>query len=154
MIYTEIKNLNNYRGLGQYLDAAIDFLSSHPLSQFEPGHYEIDGEYLYLNVFDYETILEDQAFFEAHKKYADIHMTVTGEETVGVSDTSKVTLTQQDADLFQAEGDVEHYIKLSPGKALFTLPEDAHKVKLACGQPAPVRKAVIKVYLGDRKSVV
>ena len=40
-------------------------------------------------------------------------------------------------------------MKLSPGKALVTLPEDAHKVKVAAGEPAPVRKAVIKVYAGQ-----
>ncbi len=148
MIYTEIKNLLNYRGIGKNLDAAIDFLCAHPLEEFKPGHYEIDGENLYLNVFDYDTVLESEAFFEAHQKYADIHMTVTGEEVIGVSDTSRVTLTQKGADLFEADGAVEHYIKISPGKALVTLPEDAHKVKMACGQPAPVRKAVIKVYLG------
>ncbi len=149
MIYAEIKNLGNYRGLGKYLDAAFDFLSSHPLEQFGPGHYDIDGEYLYLNVFDYETVLEEQAFFEAHEKYADIHMTVTGEEMVGVSDFSRVTVKSKEADLLEVEGAVEHYMKLSPGKALVTLPEDAHKVKVAAGEPAPVRKAVIKVYAGQ-----
>ena len=46
------------------------------------------------------------------------------------------------------EGLVEHYIRLTPGKALITLPEDAHKVKLAAGSPSAVKKAVIKVYVG------
>jgi len=45
-------------------------------------------------------------------------------------------------------GTIEHYIKLIPGKALITLPEDAHMVKLAAGSPSAVKKAVIKVYIG------
>ena len=48
----------------------------------------------------------------------------------------------------EVEGAVEHYNRLLPGKALITLPEDAHKVKLAAGSPAAVKKAVIKVYVG------
>lgn len=150
MIYTEISNIGHYHGLGKYLDEAVDYLSSHPLEDVQAGHYEIDGNKVYMNVFDYDTISEDGAFFEAHKKYADIHMTVTGEEIVGVSDMSKVSVKtfDEEKDLLEVEGSVEHYIKLIPGKALITLPEDAHKVKLAVGNPSAVKKAVIKVYVG------
>jgi YhcH/YjgK/YiaL family protein len=150
MIYTEISNIGHYHGLGKYLDEAVDYLSSHPLEDVQAGHYEIDGNKVYMNVFDYDTISEDGAFFEAHKKYADIHMTVTGEEIVGVSDMSKVSVKtfDEEKDLLEVEGPVEHYIKLIPGKALITLPEDVHKVKLAVGNPSAVKKAVIKVYVG------
>lgn len=150
MIYTELSSLERYFGIGEYLDTAINYLCSHSLEEFEAGHYEISGDYVYLNVFDYETIPEEQGFFEAHEKYADIHMTITGEEIVGVSDRAKVTVKSwnKEADLIEVEGVVEHYMKLSPGKVLVTLPEDAHKVKLAAGQPSPVKKAVVKVYLG------
>ncbi|GFI23781.1 toxin-antitoxin biofilm protein TabA [Lachnospiraceae bacterium] len=150
MIYTEISNIGHYHGLGKYLDEAVDYLSSHSLEDVQAGHYEIDGNKVYMNVFDYDTIPEDGAFFEAHKKYADIHMTVAGEEIVGVSDMSKVSVKtfDEEKDLLEVEGPVEHYIKLIPGKALITLPEDAHKVKLAVGNPSAVKKAVIKVYVG------
>ncbi len=152
MIYTEISKLGNYRGIGSYLDLAIEYLLSHPLDEIGAGHYEIDGTKVYMNVFDYETIPEEECFFEAHENYADIHMTVVGEELVGVSDISKVTVKSLDrnADLMEIEGPIEHYIKLSPGKALITLPEDAHKVKLSAGRPAPVKKAVVKVFMGNR----
>lgn len=150
MIYTEIKNIGNYRGIGEHLDKAIDYLCTHPLDGLAAGHYEIDGNLVYMNVFDYETIPEKGAFFEAHKKYADIHMTVEGEEIVGVSDISRVTVKtfEEEKDLMEVEGTIEHYIKLLPGKALITLPEDAHMVKLAAGSPSAVKKAVIKVYIG------
>ena len=149
MIYAEIKDLERYRGLGAGLDRAIGYLLGNPLDGLEPGRYEIDGNRVYMNVFDYETIEEEGAFFEAHKKYADIHMVVAGRELVGGSDLSRLTVKRFDkeADLMEVEGPVEHYIQLIPGKALVTLPEDAHKVKLAAGMPAPVRKAVIKVYM-------
>ena len=80
MIYAEISNLKNYYGLGKYLDEAFAYLDSHPLDGIEAGHYEINGKFLYMNVFDYETIAEEGAFFEAHKKYADIHIAVARSE--------------------------------------------------------------------------
>ena len=116
MIYTEIKNIGRYRGIDEHLDKAIDYLCTHPLDGLEAGHYDIDGNLVYMNVFDYETIPEKGAFFEAHKKYADIHMTVEGEEIVGVSDMSKVSVKSfdEEKDLIEVNGTIEHYIKLIP----------------------------------------
>ncbi len=150
MIYTEISNIGHYRGMGEYLDKAFDYLATHSLADVEAGHYEIDGKKVYLNVLEYETIAEEEAFFEAHGKYADIHMAVEGEELVGVSDMARVSVKTFDegADLYEVEGPVEHYIRLVPGKALVVLPEDAHKLKLMGKTPAPVKKAVIKVFVG------
>lgn len=150
MIYTEIADIGHYRGLGKYLDKAVEYLCVHPLEGLQAGHYDIDGSMVYMNVFDYETIPEEGAFFEAHKKYADIHMTIEGEEIVGVSDMSKLSVKtfDEEKDLLEVEGPVEHYMKLVPGKALIVLAEDAHKVKLASGNPAAVKKAVIKAYIG------
>lgn len=150
MIYAELGSIGRYYGLGKYLDQAVGYLCSHPLEGLAPGHYEIDGDFVYLNVFEYETIPEGQAFFEAHGKYADIHMAVTGKEIVGVSDISKVTVKSLDTekDLMEVEGEVEHYMHLVPGKALITMPEDAHKVKISAGDPSKVKKAVMKVFIG------
>ena len=150
MIYTEISNIGHYRGMGEYLDKAFDYLATHSLADVEAGHYEIDGKKVYLNVLEYETIAEEEAFFEAHGKYADIHMAVEGEELVGVSDMARVSVKTFDegADLYEVEGPVENYIRLVPGKALVVLPEDAHKLKLMGKNPAPVKKAVIKVFVG------
>ena len=151
MIYAEISNLKNYYGLGKYLDEAFAYLDSHPLDGIEAGHYEINGKFLYMNVFDYETIAEEGAFFEADKKYADIHIAVAGEENVGGSDMSRVTVKtfDKESDLLEVSGKVEHYMKLIPGKALVVLPEDAHMVKLSAGQPSAVKKAVLKVYMEE-----
>ena len=152
MIYSELERLNQYRGIGKYLDMAIDYLAGHPLAEMENGHYEIDEKLVYLDISEYDTVVEEEAVFEAHEKYADIHMTVEGIEVIGVSDISKVNIKvdyrEKGADFLVVEGDVEHYMKLTPGKALITLPGDAHKIKIAPEAPAPVKKAVIKVFMG------
>lgn len=151
MIYTELTNITRYRGLGTYMDEALEYLASHPLEDFPVGHYEIDGDFVYMNVFEYETVPDEDAFFEAHKKYADIHMIVSGEELTGVSDLSRIEVMtfDEEKDLLEIQGMVEHYIRLTPGKALIVMPEDAHKVKVASGAPTAVKKAVAKVYVGE-----
>ncbi len=35
MIFTEVGSLGNYRGIGKYLDIAIDYLLSHPLKDVQ-----------------------------------------------------------------------------------------------------------------------
>ena len=62
MIYTEISSIGRYRGIGEYLDKAIDYLMTHALKDMEAGHYEID-KMVHLNVLEYETIAEEGAFF-------------------------------------------------------------------------------------------
>ncbi|MDE7029212.1 MAG: YhcH/YjgK/YiaL family protein [Lachnospiraceae bacterium] len=147
MIYTEMENLGHYQGLGECLDKAVGYLCSHDLGNPRAGRYEIDGDSVYMNVFDYETLPEDEAVFEAHRDYADIHLLVSGEECVGVSDRSRVTVANFDEtqDFFAIDGAVEQYVNLVPGKVLILLPEDAHKVKIAVGSPSTVKKVVVKV---------
>ena len=48
MIYTEIANISHYHGLGEYLDKAVDYLASHPLDGIQAGHYDIDGDRVYM----------------------------------------------------------------------------------------------------------
>ena len=99
------------------------------------------------NCFEYETLPEEETIFEAHEKYADIHMMISGEEKMGVSDVSLLTITKEDkeADYVLGNGPTENYVTLKPGAALIVFPEDAHKVKIMADSAEHVRKAVGKV---------
>ena len=74
-------------------------------------------------------------------------MVISGEEKMGVSDMSLMTVTAKDeeTDSIECHGPVEHYMDLTPGKVLIVFPEDAHKVKIMKDQISQVRKAVGKV---------
>ena len=148
MIYTEITHITRYKGLGEHLDKLIDYLTSHSLEELKNGRNEVDGDYAYINCFEYETLPEEETIFEAHEKYADIHMMISGKEKMGVSDVSVLTITKEDkeADYVLGNGPTENYVTLKPGAALIVFPEDAHKVKImADGGAEHVRKAVGKV---------
>ena len=38
----------------------------------------MDGDNVWLNCFDYDTIPESEAFYEAHEHYGDIHIMLEG----------------------------------------------------------------------------
>ena len=86
MIYAEISDLSKYLGIHKNLDTAIRFLQKCDLKDLVPGRNEVDGDNVFINRFGYETMPEEKAFFEAHEDYADIHLLVSGEEKIGVSD--------------------------------------------------------------------
>ena len=129
MIYTEIKHITRYKGLGEHMDKLIDYLTSHSLEELSDGRNEVDGDFAYINCFEYETLPEEETIFEAHEKYADIHMMISGEEN----------------DYVLGNGPTENYVTLKPGAALIVFPEDAHKVKIMADSAEHVRKAVGKV---------
>ena len=147
MIYTEIKYLDNYRGIRKSLDTAIEFLKNHSLDELKAGRNDVDGEEVFINRFGYETMPEEKAAFEAHEFYADIHLVLSGKEWIGVTDINKMNVTAVDkvTDSVDCDGPVENRLFMTPGKVLIVLPEDAHKVKIAVDSPERVEKAVVKV---------
>lgn len=149
MIYTDMNNLVHYRGITPHLDTAIDFLKSHTLTELQAGRNDVDGENVFINRFGYETMEEKKAVFEAHEFYADIHLVLSGQEWIGVTDMEKMTVTAVDktADTVECDGPVENRLYMAPGKVLIVLPEDAHKVKIAVDGPERVEKAVVKVQM-------
>ena len=93
MIYTDLNNLERYLGMGKHLDTAIHYIKEHSLNDLKKGRNEVDGDFAFINCFEYETLPEEKTAFEAHEKYADIHMVISGEEKMGVSDMSLMTVT-------------------------------------------------------------
>ena len=147
MIYDEMKNLSRYLGLHPNLDTAIQFLVSCDLRKLSPGRNEVDGEQVYINLFGYETIPERDAFFEAHEVYADIHMLISGEELIGVSDPAvlKEFARKPEEDFIGYQGEVEVCSYMAPNKFLIAYPGEAHMVKLLYKNSCHVEKAVVKV---------
>lgn len=148
MILAKNRDAGQYIGLGRNLDAALRRLLEG-LEGLEPGHYEMDGDNVYLNCIDYETIPEEESFYEAHEYYGDIHIMLKGEEKVSISHPD--TLTEFDRkpenDFIAYRGEAESTFVLRPGSFLVVFPGDAHKIKMQVNGAEPVRKAVFKFKL-------
>lgn len=151
MIFDEKKNLAFYKslGIGDRYAKAIDFLLNSDLASMAAGKYEIDGENVYASVQEYETKAWEDAKFEAHEHYTDIQYIIDGVELMGCAPVEGMkvkTPYNPDKDVVFYE-DTQDCAKLVVKKdqCLFFFPWDAHKPKPAYGQPAPVKKVVVKI---------
>lgn len=147
MIYTDMEHLDRCRGICPQLDTAIDYLLENGLELLVPGRNEVDGDDVFVNRFHYTTMPQEEAAFEAHEAYADIHLLAEGREFIGVTPIGRLTVTEVDreADNIQCGGPVEVKMPMEPGKVLIVFPEDAHMVKIENNGPVNVEKAVVKV---------
>jgi YhcH/YjgK/YiaL family protein len=130
-------------------DKAFNFLKSNDLSGLELKRYDIDGNNLYAPVSEYLTKNEEDARYEAHKKYIDIQYVVSGKELIGVATMS------QKKDVLEPYDDIKDIEFLTvtggenrpamPDRFFIFFPEDAHRPGLKNTENSPVRKIVVKV---------
>ncbi|MDO5401496.1 MAG: YhcH/YjgK/YiaL family protein [Eubacteriales bacterium] len=146
MIYTKRKFISRYLGMSPSLDSAIRHLLSEDGRQLHKGRNEIDGDRTFVNRFDYQTMPPEQAMWEGHARYGDMHVLLSGREKIGVSHAAALTMTVQkpEEDFIGYEGGVEVWVPMTPEDVLIVFPEDVHMVKVINGDSALVEKACYK----------
>jgi YhcH/YjgK/YiaL family protein len=130
-------------------DKAFTFLKENDLPKMELKRYDIDGNNLYAPVSEYMSKNEEDARYEAHRKYIDIQYVVSGKELIGIAPAS------MQKDILEPYNETKDimYVTVSQGKNLSAtpdrffifFPEDLHRPGLKDGENSPVRKAVVKV---------
>ena len=134
-----------YRGIHPRLDEALDRLNEGFLATVGPETQQLEGEALYVTRFTYETLPLEDTFFEAHRRYLDVHLTMEGEERVELASPGGLTLFEHKDDFYAYRGTAEQSLVLRPGSFLVVFPEDAHRIKIAVDKPETVSKVVFKV---------
>ena len=148
MIYAKNQEALAYRGIHPNLDLALEHITPEFLASLRDGQrVELQGDQVYCTRFTYETIPQEESFFEAHRRYLDIHIMVEGEERVDVNRPEDLTLTeaQEGNDFYAYQGESWHSAVLRPGAFLVVFPGDAHRIKEQVDGPRTVSKAVFKV---------
>lgn len=130
-------------------DKAFTFLKESDLSNLELKRYDIDGNNLYAPISEYVSKNEEDARFEAHRKYIDIQYVISGKELIGVAPVSQQRdilepYNEEKDIMFMTVGFAEHY-PASPDRFFIFFPEDLHRPGLKDRENSPVRKAVVKV---------
>ena len=145
MIHAQLKHASDYLGIHPRLDRALSLLTPSFLAEVGPVQQNLEGEALYVTRFDYETVPEAESFFEAHRRYLDVHVMVRGCERVGIADPAGLEEFTHRGDFWGYHGEAEQSLLLKPGDFLVVFPGDAHRLKIAVGEPGPVSKVVFKV---------
>ena len=87
--------------------------------------------------------------FEAHKKYADIHYVISGDEGIGYShidNLNAITEYDDENDFLLLSGEINHF-HLRQGDFCIVFPEDAHIPQMTAGADRHLKKAVVKFKL-------
>ena len=145
MIMDKLSQAKAYRGIHPRLDAALDRLDEGFLSTVGPETQQLEGDALYVTRFTYDTLPLEETFFEAHRRYLDIHLMMEGEERVDIASPEGLTLFEQKGDFYAYRGQAEQSLVLRPGSFLVVFPEDAHRIKIQVDGPKTVSKVVFKV---------
>ena len=148
MIYAKNTDASDYRGIHPNLDKALERITPEFLASvgYERMDIEAGGE-LYATRFTYETVPDEDSFFEAHLRYLDIHIMVEGSERVEIAPPDSLALFEQNEanDFYAYRGEGHYKLTLSPGDFLVVFPGDAHKIKMRVDGPETVTKVVFKI---------
>lgn len=130
---------------------ALDAVRTVDLENTAAGRYAIEGDQLYYMIQEVETRSFAESRPEAHDRYADIQIPLSGAERYGYAlpqpslQASEDRLEANDI-AFYAAPDNESFIDLRPGSYVVFLPHELHRPCLAIGAKGKLRKLVIKIH--------
>ena len=155
MIVSAINDAQFDAATAARLARALEWIGQTDMAGLENGRHEVEGDEIFANVMEVTTMCPDDKLFESHRRYLDVHYVIEGEELVGVAPVGECPVTQEysEADDFAAHTDPANLARvtwalLRAGELCVTPPADAHKPACAAGEPAPLRKACVKVLVG------
>ncbi len=146
MVIDKIENYGLYSGLGKNILTALEYIRKTDFSRMEAGRYDLDGENVVVILVDYTTKRNADCQLEAHRKYMDVQYMVEGAEHIGYAPLIKqipVTEYDEEKDVVFFK-DEPSFINFNKGMFAIFFPDDLHMPGVG-ENPAPVRKAIVKV---------
>ena len=143
--------MNKYESIKALTENGYDFLMKALANGVENGKYPL-GEGVSAAVSEYESKTLEAAKFEAHRRFIDVQIILSGEEIIGVMPTEKMKLgdcigeynEDKDVEFYRNCGEYESHV-LRAGDFLILYPEDGHMPGLRVSGPVTVKKIVLKV---------
>ena len=149
MIVDNIKNASAYFCLGDDFKKALEFMKDNMETVSESV---VLDENVRINYASYNTKKKEDCFFEAHKKYADIHLILKGGESIGygLTEGMKAFDINEENDCIFLEGSGTD-IPMEPGSFMILFPQDAHMVGMYDGRSSCCTKLVAKIKIDFSK---
>lgn len=147
MVFGNINHLGEFSYLEKGVLECFEYAQEHDLLAYEKGSHPIDGERLFVNIVEYETTEAENRFWEAHKKYLDVHVMLQGEEQIDLNFIQNMSVKEfvdQD-DFLPMDGEKNASVILRDGDFLICYPSDGHRTAVAVNEPAQIKKAIFKV---------
>lgn len=144
MILDYVNRIEHYKGLLPNLVEVMNYAQT--LVDAPVGRYDFVDDCFVL-VQEMDTKLPSEKQFELHRKYADIHVVLEGQESVGYEDIANLPPNEEfneTKDMQMLDGDGQ-YVTVNPGMFCLVLPHDGHKPGCCVETPGKLRKFVIKL---------
>ena len=148
MFFSHVSIAEKYNYLEEKFTVAYRWLAETKISDLPEGFYPLMGDDVIAGVQEYTTSPWEDRRFETHDKYFDIQYMVRGDEIFGVcrrEGLKEVERIEENDVVFYEDPDLSGCVLLKEGDLIVVAPEDAHKPRCAAGDPAPVKKVVVKV---------
>ncbi len=148
MIVDILENIGFYGVPAEGLEDALDWLSENDVLALEPGRYPLGNSGATAILALAQTVPADEEEWEAHRRFADLQVVLSGEEVMGFAPLSSMTprggySPEDDCLLLEGGG---NFLHVRPGTFVFFTPHDAHKALLnPPSGPSKVRKVVFKL---------
>lgn len=152
MILDLLGRSDRYSPLHPLFDQAFAWLRSADLASLPAGKVPIDGDRLFVLIDEPSGRGRDAARLEAHRRYLDIQLTVSGTEHIGWRPFEDCAVedgpfaADRDIGFFRDRPDT--WLVVPAGHFAIFYPEDAHAPLAGTGT---VKKAVVKVELAALK---
>lgn len=132
--------------MNKYYEEAMRFMMENDLNAMENGKHVIDGDNLWVNIVENDLRALEDAKLEAHDKYIDIQIPLSGPETFGVKDRSEcckpIGEMDRKNDIIFFDDEIEEVLEAGVGQVVTFEPCDAHAPLIGEGR---IRKAIFKV---------
>lgn len=147
MITGKLSSLAESPYTHEKLMPVLKLLQEMDFSQYTGGRHELgNGSFFFLN--EFETKEAENCFWEAHRKYIDIHFILDGQEKIAFDHIDRQSVETEydpEKDAVFLEGELHSEMTMNPGDVMICLPEDSHMTGLVAGHKQKVRKVVLKV---------
>ncbi|HBF5910636.1 TPA: YhcH/YjgK/YiaL family protein, partial [Clostridioides difficile] len=101
----------------------------------------------FVNIVEYKTCEKEDRFWEAHKKYIDVHLMLDGCERIDINfiENLEQKIYEEEGDFLPLDGKNNGCVELRKGDFLVCYPEDAHMTGIRVLEKENIKKAIFKV---------
>ena len=146
MVLDLLENIELYEALNPHFPKVVDFLQNTDLSALPLGRNEICGDIVYANVMEVKPKSKDEAFIEIHRRYIDIQIPLSADETMGYTPINELPEADYDcagdAAVYPVGMPARDYFNVRKGEFTIFFPQDGHAPAITT---VPLKKVVIKV---------
>ena len=129
-----------------YFNIALEYIKTKDLCSMASGKYVIDGDNLWLNIVESKLRTSEEAKLEAHDRYIDIQIPLSGAESFGIKDRKYCIKPTGEFDysndIVFFEDKFDEIKTLAAGEMIVFTPETAHAPLIGDGK---IKKAIFKV---------